>query len=75
MPSNDPGQCRGSAIIVAFFVVVYLAFLFFGDQVGAVSNGTRMSACDMVPITTSPPSITLPPTPPEIRTTPAAPSS
>lgn len=74
MPSNDPGQSRGLDIVVAFFVVVFLAFLFFGDQFGAVGNGDRIVGAK-VQITGGPRSITLPPALPEMRPKPAAPSS
>jgi len=75
MPSNASGQSRGLEIVVAFFVVVFLAFLFFGDQFGAVSNGNHLSVGGKVPATASSPSITSPVTPPEISLKPAAPSS
>jgi hypothetical protein len=73
MPSNDPGQGRGLEIVVAFFVVVFLAFLFFGDQFGAVSN--QMSVGAKEPTAASQPWITSPLTPPEVQPNPAAPSS
>ena len=73
MPSNDSGQSRGLEIVVGFFVVVFLAFLFFGDQFGAVSN--QMSVGAKEPTAASQPWITSPLTPPEIQPTPAAPSS
>jgi hypothetical protein len=73
MSSNDSGQSRGLGIVVAFFVVVFLAFLFFGDQFGAVSN--QMSVGAKEPTTASQPWITSPLTPPEVQPNPAAPSS
>jgi hypothetical protein len=73
MPSNDSGQSRGLEIVVAFFVVVFLAFLFFGDQFGAVSN--QMSVGAKEPTTASQPWITSPLAPPEVQPNPAAPSS
>jgi hypothetical protein len=75
MPSNDSGHTLNLEIVVAFFVVVFLAFLFFGDELGAVSNGSQISAGAKVPATASPPSITVPLTSPDIRPKPAAPSS
>jgi hypothetical protein len=73
MPSNDPGQAHGLEIVVAFFVVVFLAFLFFGDQFGAVSNQVSVGAKE--PTTASQPWITSPLAPPEVQPNPAAPSS
>ena len=73
MPSNDSGQSRGLEIVVAFVVVMFLAFLFFGDQFGAVSDGSHLNA--KVPATASSPSITSPPTPAVVPSSPAAPSS
>ena len=73
MPSNDLGQSRGLEIVVAFFVVVFLAFLFFGDQFGAV--GKQMSVGAKEPTATNQPWITSPLAPPEVQPNPAAPSS
>ena len=73
MPSNDSGQSRGLEIVVAFVVVVFLAFLFFGDQFGAVSNQMSVGATE--PTTASQPWITSPLTPSVMRPSPAAPSS
>src|SRR5258707_14252253 len=57
MPSNASGQSRGFEIIVAFVVVVFLAFLFFGDQFGAVSDGSHLNAKAKVPPPAHPPAI------------------
>ena len=73
MPSNASGQNRGLEIIVAFVVVVFLAFLFFGDQFGAVSDGSHLNA--KVPTTVSSPSIISPPTPAVVPSSATAPSS
>jgi hypothetical protein len=73
MASNDPGQGHGLEIVVAFVVVVFLAFLFFGDQFGAVSN--QMSVGAKEPTLASQPWITSPLAPPEVQPNPAAPSS
>jgi len=73
MASNDPGQGHGLEFVVAFVVVVFLAFLFFGDQFGAVSN--QMSLVAKEPTTASQPWITSPLAPPEGQPNPAAPSS
>jgi hypothetical protein len=75
MPSNDSGQSRGLEIFVAFVVVVFLAFLFFGDQFGAVNAGSHPNANAKVPAAASPPSITSPLTPAVVPPSPAAPSS
>jgi hypothetical protein len=75
MPSNDSGQSRGLEIVVAFVVVVFLAFLFFGDQFGAVSTGSHLNATAKVPATASSPSITSPLSPSVMPPGPAAPSS
>lgn len=75
MPSNDSGPSRGLEIVVAFVVAVFLAFLFFGDQFGAVSDGSHLNASAKMPATASSPSIASPLTPPVMRPSPAAPSS
>ena len=75
MPSNDLGQSRGLEIVVAFVVVVFLAFLFFGDQFGAVSNGSQPKANAKVPAAASSPSLTWTPTPSVVQPLPALPSS
>jgi len=75
MPSNDSGQSRGLEIVVAFVVGVFLAFLFFGDQFGAVNNGSRVNGSAKVPATATSPAITSTPTSPEMRLRPAPPSS
>jgi hypothetical protein len=76
MASNNPGQGRGLEFVVALVVVVFLAFLFFGDRFGAVNNGSASNASTMAPATASSPSITWAPvTPPATQPGPAAPSS
>ena len=75
MPSNASGQSRGLEIIVAFVVVVFLAFLFFGDQFGAVSDGSHLNAKAKAPAAASSPAITSPLTPAVVPSSPAAPSS
>ena len=73
MASNEPGRGHGIEIVVAF-VVVFLAFLFFGDRLGAVNNGNHSNASAKAPPTASSPSTTSSVTPPPIQPGPAAPS-
>jgi hypothetical protein len=75
MAPNNPGQGHGLEIVVAFVVVVFLAFLFFGDRFGAINNGSASSASAKAPATATSPSIPLPVTPSAIQPGPAAPSS
>ena len=75
MASNDPGQGHGLEMVVAFVVVVFLAFLFFGYSLGAVNNGNASNTTTKAPATASSPSIPWLVTPPAIQAGPAAPSS
>lgn len=74
MSSDDSGQSRGLGIVVAFVVVVFLAFLIFGDQFGAVSNGNHTGVGVKVSTTATSPWITSP-LAPEVPPKPVAPSS
>jgi hypothetical protein len=74
MASNEPGRGHGIEIVVAF-VVVFLAFLFFGDRLGAVNNGNHSNASAKAPPIASSPSTTSSVTTPPIQPGPAAPSS
>jgi len=58
MASNEPGRGHGIEIVVAFVVVVFLAFLFLGDRFGAVDNGNHSNASAKAPPTASSPSTT-----------------